>query len=676
MRLLIFLSLIGYAVGVIIHEHIVFQKVNDITSTRARWLISFVQDLRPFRYFLTRVAADIDQVADITDAMIRHYSGAKYESFSNTLKNLREEVESLDGVLTGTLQSYMDYKSLGSRTRRSVLPVVGKIMSFLFGTISESDLEDIRRALNELSKNQLDIVHMLEEQMSILNVSRAQIAENRMALLDLVKCVNLFDLRLAELTEAIQKRFEKVETFINVYAQMDLIISGIKDAILRANFYLENLRMELNMLSLNHLSPSLITPKNLKQLLLTIKTKLPFSLKLSEDPDTNIWYFYRTLNCKTLLDNDKLLVVINVPLLDQNGEYEVFKVHVLPLPWVESLSTPKLPNMVATYDVQYTSLLINKERNRYALLDTEDVHACSNAVLRYCTPRNAVLPVNLHQHCVLALFFKSNEEVDKYCRKIVTPNSMLPQAKYLSLGQWVVSLRESLTFSIVCTENVGRKSAMTQETKILSPPLDVITLEPGCSGSSNFLNLPPYYQFEERVSIKDPFSDLIELRNKSKFRIWNTFEEALPNFTKIELPSNLSEIKHLSMHDLIWKLRGMHRVEIEDQSWPIWAYIVINSGICILTGCGIFLYLRYMQNKKIMSFETPGCCARLAILCSDGSKVDKNEPRDQLTTVSYSKETDEATILQGRGQSAPLSGEVTSDSFLQRLYPSLSGVAK
>ena len=120
----------------------------------------------------------------------------------------------------------------------------------------------------------------------------------------------------------------------------------------------------------------------------------------------------------------------------------------------------------------------------------------------------------------------------------------------------------------------------------------------------------------------------------------------------------------------------MHRVEIEDQSWPIWAYIVINSGICILAGCGIFLYLRYKQNKKILSFEPPGFCARLAILCSDGSKVDKNEPRGQLTTVSYSKETDEATILQGRGQSAPLSGEVTSDSFLQRLYPSLSGVAK
>ena len=88
------------------------------------------------------------------------------------------------------------------------------------------------------------------------------------------------------------------------------------------------------------------------------------------------------------------------------------------------------------------------------------------------------------------------------------------------------------------------------------------------------------------------------------------------------------------------------------QGWrPILAIlsiIVINSGICILAGCGIFLYLRYKQNKKIMSFETPGCCVRLAILCSDESKVDRNEPRDQLT-VSYSKEKDEVNILQGRG---------------------------
>ena len=288
MCLLILLSLIGCAEGVIIHENVVFHKINDITSTRAEWLITFVQDLQPFRFFLSRVAADIEQIANVTEDMLDHYSGPRQQSFTNTLKNLHDEIESLDGVLNGIFQNYADYKSLGSKANRSILPIVGKIMSFMFGTVPESQLEDVRHAINELSKNQVDILHLLEEQMSVLNVSRAQINENRMAILDLVKCVNLFDIRIRELMEAIQGRFERVETFVNIYAQMDLIISGIRDAILRANFYLENLRLELNMLSLNHLSPSFITPENLKQLLLEVKTKLPYSLKLPEDPVNNI----------------------------------------------------------------------------------------------------------------------------------------------------------------------------------------------------------------------------------------------------------------------------------------------------------------------------------------------------------------------------------------------------
>ena len=428
MCLLILLSLIGCAEGVIIHENVVFYKINDITSTRAEWHISFVQDLQPFRFFLSRVAADIEQIANVTEVMLDHYSGPRQQSFTNTLKNLRDEIESLDGVLNGIFQNYADFKSLGSKAKRSILSIVEKIMFFMFGTLPESQLEYVRHAINELSKNQVDIFHLLEEQMSVLNVSRAQINENRMAILDLVKCVNLFDIRIRELTEAIQEKFERVETFVNVYAQMDLIIGGIKDAILLANFYLENLRLELNMLSLDHLSPSLIIPKNLKQLLLEVKTKLPYSLKLPEDPVNNIWYFYRILICKTVLDSDKLLVIINLPLLDQNGEYDVYRIHALPLPWVQASSIQNLPNMVATYDVQY------KERIRYALLEADEIHAFSNVVMRYYTPRNAVLLVNLHRHCALALFLKENAEVATYCRKLVTPNAMLQQAKYLSVG--------------------------------------------------------------------------------------------------------------------------------------------------------------------------------------------------------------------------------------------------
>ena len=38
---------------------------------------------------MAHVSADIDNVANITDAIIEHYDGSKQDSFHNTLLNLK-----------------------------------------------------------------------------------------------------------------------------------------------------------------------------------------------------------------------------------------------------------------------------------------------------------------------------------------------------------------------------------------------------------------------------------------------------------------------------------------------------------------------------------------------------------------------------------------------------------
>ena len=259
--------------------------------------------------------------------------------------------------------NFADYRALGAKAKRSLLPIGGSILSFLFGTLTESDLSDIRQAINDLSGNQQTVVHLLEQQMTILNVSRVHIAENRQALLDLVECLNCVTLefRMNNLTQAIQERFK------HVYAQMDLILGGIRDVLQRGNLYLGNLPLELNMLSLNHLSPSLINPKDLKRLLTQIKAKLPPTLKLPEDHRSNIWYYYCTLTCTTILEEDRIVVVMSIPLLDFTGQYDVIKVHNIPLPMQEAQTkspSQSIPTMVAKYDIEYPGLLINKDGNR------------------------------------------------------------------------------------------------------------------------------------------------------------------------------------------------------------------------------------------------------------------------------------------------------------------------
>ena len=280
----------------------------------------FLHDLEPFWYFLGRVNDDILRADTVARTLIRNYLEPEHDGFRSTIRYLQKELQTLKDTHKSIISGYRDYKALGARTgrrtERSVLPLGGRILSFLFGTLSESDLDNVRRAVNDLSRQQQSIIHVLEDQVTILNVSRVQISENRHAIIDLLECLGFFEERLGNLTREIQDRFNHLEMFVNTYAQMDLILTGIRDAIQRGTLYLQNLKLELNMLSFSRLSPCSITPRNLRKLLVQIQAKLPSTLKLPEDPRSDIWYFYRTLTCTTIL---------NIPLLDFTGECEVSK---------------------------------------------------------------------------------------------------------------------------------------------------------------------------------------------------------------------------------------------------------------------------------------------------------------------------------------------------------------
>ena len=119
------------------------------------------------------------------------------------------------------------------------------------------------------------------------------------------------------------------------------------------------------MLSLNYLSPSTISPKNLRELHLGIRNKLPASMKLPADPVNNIWYFYNTITCNAYLDGHKILIVISIPLLDDKESYEIYKIRNLPLSkHGASTSEDKNLDLTAKYNLSVETLMINKERTK------------------------------------------------------------------------------------------------------------------------------------------------------------------------------------------------------------------------------------------------------------------------------------------------------------------------
>ena len=75
------------------------------------------------------------------------------------------------------------------------------------------------------------------------------------------------------------------------------------------------------------LSPSIITPTWLKEVLLGIQARSLHPLRLPVDSTKQSWKYYSTLGCVTLLENKKLLVLISVPLL------EIYQLINLPMPY-------------------------------------------------------------------------------------------------------------------------------------------------------------------------------------------------------------------------------------------------------------------------------------------------------------------------------------------------------
>ena len=379
------------------------------------------------------------------------YQEPKRHGFLNAFTKLQTEISELTTAQNSILFSYGDIRTLNpSRDKRSLIPFVGKALQFLFRTMTESDLSKVRKNVTTLSANQQEIAHILEDSISILNTSRVQISENRDNINELSETLLQLDGKLDKITRTFENQVVKLEEFVQIYLQLDLMIVQVKGMIINGRMYMEHLSSQLDMLSLGHVSPSIITPKNLKKLLLEMQSKLPYHLTLPEDPIKNLWKYYQSLTCTTVLDEDKILVIVSVPLLDRNTTFEIYKVCNAPLPYYnQSIPAQLQPDIVAQYKIETFALAINAEKTKYMLLNSDELNHCSTSLLSYCSIHSSVFPVTLSERCIVNLFMNNLEVIETVCQKEIIPNSILPKADYLFDGIWIVASQKA--FKIFCS---------------------------------------------------------------------------------------------------------------------------------------------------------------------------------------------------------------------------------
>lgn len=117
-------------------ENVIFQKSNEITTTRSQWLVSFVIDLGPYKLFVERLTNELVDAAALTQPLLLG-DDKKGKPLFQTFQSLRTKFITLKTTQKNLRKDLMEYETLKSRHKRSLLPIVGKASSFLFGTVSE-----------------------------------------------------------------------------------------------------------------------------------------------------------------------------------------------------------------------------------------------------------------------------------------------------------------------------------------------------------------------------------------------------------------------------------------------------------------------------------------------------------------------------------------------------------
>ena len=127
----------------------------------------------------------------------------------------------------------------------------------------------------------------------------------------------------------------------------------------------------MRALATQELNPMIIAPDILNKILnkITEDFKSNARLRLSEDPRTNIRAYYCYFKLTPIVLQDYLMLILNVPIIDQPHQINLYKVYNLPM------LHPTL-HVHAQYGIEGTYLATLMEGMFISLPSTLDVKSC------------------------------------------------------------------------------------------------------------------------------------------------------------------------------------------------------------------------------------------------------------------------------------------------------------
>ena len=275
-------------------------------------------------YFIRRYREKEDNLRDIFDT---HKEEATH--LIDMLEAQKLKINKILDHMSPTEELKPDQKP-----RRVKRGLIHSIFNFFFGSgdSNSETINQIKSNLDILEQNQQILGDELMRQLEMIDNSNIQISQNRAVLKMLSRDLMQLNNSMNSVSEGI-KALEFSKNFILAMLQLRNRLAIMRDGMENLKEDLSKIYEYMTSLATHKVTLNLIPPTDLRDILEDVKAKLVANPKLALPVNKNadIWSYYQFLKIDSFVHRDMLIVILTLPLIDKDLQFDLFKAHSLPL---------------------------------------------------------------------------------------------------------------------------------------------------------------------------------------------------------------------------------------------------------------------------------------------------------------------------------------------------------
>ena len=104
--------------------------------------------MRPFQNLISQIKSDLARTDEIVKTITNFHKRSNLTGYVETFESLHVEIDLFTDTYKFVYENFDEYQSLSvdsERGKRSLIPMIGQLMSKLIGTVSENELDNTNR---------------------------------------------------------------------------------------------------------------------------------------------------------------------------------------------------------------------------------------------------------------------------------------------------------------------------------------------------------------------------------------------------------------------------------------------------------------------------------------------------------------------------------------------------